>query len=46
MGSEKNNVDLRNIQVKSKLGGTINDIKLFNGLVFPNKKIKLAGRGK
>jgi T-complex protein 1 subunit delta len=38
------NVDLKNISVKTKLGGTINDIQLFNGLVFPHKKVKIPNR--
>lgn len=31
------NVDLKNIKVMCKLGGTIDDVQLFNGLIFPNK---------
>ena len=31
------NVDLKDIKVMCKLGGTIDDVELFNGLVFPNK---------
>lgn len=31
------NVDLKDIKVMCKLGGTIDDIELFNGLVFPHK---------
>lgn len=32
-----NNVDLKDIKVLCKLGGTIDDVQLFNGLIFPNK---------
>lgn len=39
------NVDLKNILVKTKLGGTINDIELFNGVIIPHKSIKIPGGG-
>lgn len=32
------NVDLRDIKVVKKIGGTIDDIQLINGLVFPNNR--------
>ena len=32
------NVDLKDIKVTKKLGGTIDDIELVNGLVFPNNR--------
>lgn len=31
------NVDLNNIKVYKKLGGTIDDVQLFQGVVFPHK---------
>jgi len=37
------NVDLKNIAVKTKLGGTINDIELFKGIIFPHKSVKIPG---
>lgn len=32
------NVDLRDIRIHKKVGGTIEDTKLIDGLVFPNNK--------
>lgn len=34
-----NNVDLRDIMVCKKLGGTIDESELINGLVFVDKKV-------
>mmetsp|Transcript_1700 Transcript_1700/g.1156 ORF Transcript_1700/g.1156 Transcript_1700/m.1156 type:complete len:110 (+) Transcript_1700:446-775(+) len=34
-----NNVDLRDINVSKKLGGTIDDSELIDGLVFVDKKV-------
>lgn len=32
------NVDLRDIRIHKKIGGTIDDTRLIDGLVFPNNK--------
>ena len=36
LGKGENNVDLRDIKVVKKLGGTIDDTELVEGLVFTN----------
>jgi T-complex protein 1 subunit delta len=33
------NVDLKNIKVSMKLGGTVDDSELIDGLVFTNNKV-------
>lgn len=38
MNENKTNVDLRDIRVTTKIGGTIEDTSMVNGLVFPNNK--------
>jgi T-complex protein 1 subunit delta len=38
-----NSVDLKDIKVLKKLGGTVDDTEMINGLVFDNKASHLAG---
>lgn len=40
-----NEVDLKDIKVSKKLGGTIEDTKMINGIVFANNKISHAAGG-
>ncbi len=37
------NVDLNDIKIVKKLGGIVDDIKLIDGLVFPDSKISFSG---
>ena len=39
------NVDLNDIRIVKKLGGTIDDTELIEGLVFDKVKPSTAGRG-
>lgn len=41
--SEATNVDLNDIRIVQKLGGTIEDAELVDGLVLPNKVARIAG---
>lgn len=45
MNEDKTNVDLRDIKVTTKIGGTIEDTAMVNGLVFPNNKPAHAAGG-
>eukprot|EP01069_Polyplicarium_translucidae_P008673 Polyplicarium_translucidae@DN3244_c0_g1_i1.p2 len=40
------NVDLRNIRVSKKLGGTVDDTELVKGLIFTDQKISRAAGGR
>ena len=44
-GKFKEDVDLKDIRVSKKLGGTIEDTKMVEGIVFPDNKVSKAAGG-
>ena len=40
------NLDLNDIKVYSKSGGTIDDLQLFGGVIFPHSNVKLYDTNK